>query len=228
VLYGGRLPSDTADLVESAAAAVADRQARLRVSARPGPRGVELDVVTSSLQATGRPVALRTTTVAGGVGRHKWIDRRLIEALEQSVAPEQPLVCDADGRLLEGSRSNVFVVEADGRLVTPPDDGRLLAGVTRAAVVRLAGRLGVEVGFEELSVERLWRAVEVFATGSLGGIQPVGSCDGRPVGAAGPTALLLARALTQAGTDSARPAASRRASALVVCSQVKSSSSRPK
>lgn len=228
VLYGLRLPAQTAGLVEAAAAGEAGRLARLRLSARPGRGVVALALTTSPLPADRPAVALRTITIPGGLGVHKWVDRRLIEAFELSVAPEQPLFCDADGRLLEASRSNLFIVDPDGRLITPPVDGRLLPGVTRAAIMRVAGRVGLELRVEEISADRLSRAIEVFVTGSLGGVEPVTSCDGRPLRPPGACCLLLRGALAQAGTDSARPAASRRASALPVCSQVKSSSSRPK
>jgi para-aminobenzoate synthetase/4-amino-4-deoxychorismate lyase len=233
-LYGLRLAPDAAALVAEAAAGEAGEAARLRLSARAGRGALELEIVTSSLAAERPPVALRTITIPGGLGPHKWVDRRLIDAFEQSVSPEQPVFCDLDGRLLEASRSNVFVVDRDGCLVTPPADGRLLAGVTRGAIMRIAGRLGLAVRAEELTVERLWSASEVFVSGSLGRVESVESLDSRPLRPAGPVALLLSRALSfdppsaQAGTDSARPAASRSASALLVASQVKSSSSRPK
>jgi para-aminobenzoate synthetase/4-amino-4-deoxychorismate lyase len=199
------------------------------VTVRPARRELELTVGTSPLPASRPPVALATVTIPGGLGAHKWADRRLIEAFEADVAPEQPVFCDVDGLLLEASRSNVFVVEGDGTLVTPRVGGRLLPGITRGSILAIAGRLGLDVRVEEVSLERLARAREVFVSGSLGRVEAVESCDGRRlIGRAGPISLMLSRALAQAGTDSTSPAASRSASALLVCSQVKSSSSRPK
>ncbi len=228
-LYGASLPDDTRDLVRAEAAAGGSVGAsRLRVIARPTGNRLELRVRSSGLTPAGRGVALRTVTVAGGLGAHKWVDRRLIEASTRHVAPDQPLFCDLDGLVLETSRSNVFVVEADGSVVTPPVNGRLLPGVTRGRLIRIAGGLGLEMRVEEISLGRLARASEVFVSGSLSGVEAVESCDGRLVGSRGPTSLMLSRGLAQAGTDSASPAASRSASALLVCSHVKSSSSRPK
>ncbi|HWH12990.1 MAG TPA: aminodeoxychorismate synthase component I [Solirubrobacteraceae bacterium] len=226
-LYGLRLPEDAGDRVAEAAAGEPTGPARLRLSARPARGALELSLATYPLAAERPPVALRTMTIPGGLGAHKWIDRRLIEGLERSAAPEQPIFGDVDGRVLESSRANVFVVEG-GRLVTPPVAGRLLPGLTRARVIRLARGIGLDVRVEEISAERLRDAAEVFVTGSIGGVEPVTSLDGRALGPPGGCCLLLADGLAQAGTDSASPAASRRASAFVVCSQVKSSSSRPK
>jgi para-aminobenzoate synthetase/4-amino-4-deoxychorismate lyase len=227
-LYGRRLPGETGALVVEAAAGERGSRARLRVTARPARGGLELTVRSSPLPATRPPVTLRTVTIPGGLGAHKWVDRRLIEAFEADVAPRQPVFCDVDGLVLEASRSNVFVVDGGGTLVTPPVGGRLLPGVTRGSILGIAGRLGLDVRVEEVSVERLARAREVFVSGSIGRVEAVESWDGRLIGPAGPISLMLGRALAQAGTDSASPAASRSASALVVCSQVKSSSSRPK
>ena len=41
----------------------------------------------------------------------------------------------ADGRLTEGSFTNVFVEGADGRLRTPPLDRGLLPGILRARLI---------------------------------------------------------------------------------------------
>jgi len=65
-----------------------------------------------------------------------------------------------------------FCVEPDGRLLTPPADGRILPGVTRDRVLELAPRLGLIVAVEPLTLRDLERAEEVFVTGSLGGLEP--------------------------------------------------------
>ena len=59
-----------------------------------------------------------------------------------------------------------------GTLVTPPTDGRILPGVTRAHVLELAEALGVDTEIRALDVTELADATEVFLTGSLAGIEP--------------------------------------------------------
>ena len=76
------------------------------------------------------------------------------------------LVIDADQRVLEASRANVFLVE-DGQIVTPPADGRILPGVTRRRVLELA-----TVSEEPVTLARLLAADEVFLTGSVRGVEP--------------------------------------------------------
>jgi para-aminobenzoate synthetase/4-amino-4-deoxychorismate lyase len=63
----------------------------------------------------------------GGLGAHKWVDRDLL-------AGHEPLIVDLSGEVLESGSGNVFLVEGD-TLVTPPADGRILPGVTRARLL---------------------------------------------------------------------------------------------
>jgi para-aminobenzoate synthetase/4-amino-4-deoxychorismate lyase len=146
-------------------------------------------------------------TVAGGLGRHKWADRRLLDALAASV-PGEPLLCDLDGVVLESARANVFIVEPGPRVVTPPDDGRILPGVTRGAVLALARDLGYEARAEPIDLERLKRAQEMFVTGALSGIEPAQLAG--VTGVHGETTATLARAWASArapsGADAARDA----------------------
>jgi para-aminobenzoate synthetase/4-amino-4-deoxychorismate lyase len=109
--------------------------------------------------------------VAGGLGDHKWSDRRLLDALVDAAEGE-PLLCDLDGLVLEAARANVFAVEPGPSLVTPRADGRILPGVSRARVIELAHELGLEVREEALPLVALARADELFVTGSVGGVEP--------------------------------------------------------
>jgi para-aminobenzoate synthetase/4-amino-4-deoxychorismate lyase len=70
--------------------------------------------------------------------------------------------------VLESGSGNVFILESD-TLVTPPADGRILPGVTRAELIRTA-----HVLVEPIDLARLDAADEVFVTSSIRGRQPVG------------------------------------------------------
>jgi para-aminobenzoate synthetase / 4-amino-4-deoxychorismate lyase len=143
-----------------AAAATATGTARLRIVADVD--GALAISVSPERPHGDAPILLRPFALPGGLGRHKWRDRSLVEALAAEVPGAVPLLIDTDGLVLEAAYANVWIVEGDA-LLTPPADGRILPGVTRAAT--LAGeRFARE---EPIELERLARADAVFVTSSI-------------------------------------------------------------
>ena len=66
----------------------------------------------------------------------------------------------------------------DGSLATPPTDGRILPGVARARAIEVARTAGIEVSERALTIDELAAADEVFMTGGVRGVEPVGRCAG--------------------------------------------------
>ena len=87
---------------------------------------------------------------------------------------------DTQGRLCEGTGSNVFLV-LDGRLITPTLATGCLAGVTRDLVLEWSGAEEVDVPMSALA-----DAEEVFITSSTRDVQPVHRVDSRSLVAPGP------------------------------------------
>jgi para-aminobenzoate synthetase/4-amino-4-deoxychorismate lyase len=128
--------------------------------------------------APSTPISLHTLQLPGGLGAHKWADRSLLEEAQAGLLDDgMPLVVDTDGAALEASRANLFAVR-NGALFTPPLDGRILPGVTRARVLEIAAAVGLETHEDPLSGDDLHGASEVFLTGSVRGIERVRSLDG--------------------------------------------------
>jgi para-aminobenzoate synthetase / 4-amino-4-deoxychorismate lyase len=177
-LFGLPVPSEAADLVFDAARDTELGRLRLDVSPQDGP-GVRVADVDEALvfPSFERAVELVAVAVPGGIGAHKWADRRLLEQAEHEAGDGVPLVVDADGKLLEGSRGSLFLVSGEA-LFTPPDDGRLLPGITRARVIEIARTDGIDVREEELAFERLLEADEAFLTGAVRGVEPVRAARG--------------------------------------------------
>jgi para-aminobenzoate synthetase/4-amino-4-deoxychorismate lyase len=160
-LYGLALPHRLAITVRERAAALSGLH-RLRLDAIPDGGGLRFAVEATTLDPDRpRRYALTPVTVAGGQGPHKWRDRRALHA-----DPGVPLLVDGDGALLEAAWANVWLL--DGRhLSTPPADGRLLAGVTRARLLELAPSLGLETTERRISLKEARAAPAVVLTSSL-------------------------------------------------------------
>jgi branched-chain amino acid aminotransferase len=62
----------------------------------------------------------------------------------------EAIIVDARGSVLEGTTSNVFLVK-DGELVTPPENAGILAGITRAYVLRAAADVGVKTALRDVA-----------------------------------------------------------------------------
>jgi para-aminobenzoate synthetase / 4-amino-4-deoxychorismate lyase len=197
-LFGVTLPGHAAELVAEEAHGL--ELGRVRLSFAVAPDG------QPRLEALARPVDqaivlpddaldLRSTAVAGWNGAHKWADRRLLDRLDADAAPAGALLVDGDGRVLETTRANVFALGRDGVLRTPPADGAILPGVTRAQAIAIAEEAGIAVREEALRLDALRTAREVFATGSIRGVEPVRSLDGVPIGEGGDLTSAIADAL---------------------------------
>ena len=101
---------------------------------------------------------------------------------------------DVAGHFIEGTRSNIFAV-VDGLLVTPPADGRLLAGVTRQALLDAAREAGVPVAEAPLLAAGPWS--ELYLSSTLKELVPVVALDGRAAPGAGPVGQAVARAFRE-------------------------------
>jgi para-aminobenzoate synthetase/4-amino-4-deoxychorismate lyase len=208
-LYGADLPGDLAERV-AAEAARARTACRLRVTALPTGRAgdtLAVAVEAAPLPRRGLPVRLAPFALAGGLGAHKWRDRRLLDALSR-IASERaettPLLVEADAEatVLEAAWGNVFALEGE-LLLTPPADGRILPGVTRAALLGAAPAAGLTPVETPLTLKRLAAADAVLLSSALAGVVPAllpgQAADLRRQRPALRAAAALTRALTRRG-----------------------------
>jgi para-aminobenzoate synthetase/4-amino-4-deoxychorismate lyase len=209
-LFGKGLPPALHDSL--AATLTQNPTGRLRITVQPvgGPLRALVEVVP--VDRPPAQVSLRPAVVEGGLGAHKWRDRRLLADLSASMAlepGEQLLIEDANGDVLETDRANVFAV-IGGMLHTPPADGRLLPGVARAAVLRAARLAGLSISVTSISRAQLLAASEVFVTNAVHGARPVRSLAGSSAAwPAGPVASMMAAALTRQPPSRPGPSSAR-------------------
>lgn len=179
----------------------------------PPPTGRPTLVVTAHALAP-TPERDRDGTIAVTVGWGREVaEVKAVSYLASSLArreavragADEALLTDGHGHVVEGATSNVFVVRGD-RLHTPPTDGGLLAGVTRATVLELAPTVGLTVEEAPLPLDGLLTADEAFLTASTREVVPLVRVDGHAIGTGRPgpvTSRLLAayRALVRRERD---------------------------
>ncbi len=115
----------------------------------------------------------------------------LRRAATDEFAADEAILRDAQGHVLEGATSNLFLVD-EGRLQTPTSDLPLLPGVTRRIVLELAREEDVPVEEGRYDVNAVRDADEVFLTNTTWEIRPVTTVDGLDV-PVGPLTQLLRR-----------------------------------
>jgi len=111
---------------------------------------------------------------------------RLDQVLASAELPSdvrEGLMFDDAGQLIEGTRSNVFLVQS-GELMTPSLEAAGVAGVMRAELLKLAAGLGIPTHARALDETALLTADEVLVCNSVLGIWPVTSLLAGSTGAA--------------------------------------------
>ena len=93
---------------------------------------------------------------------------------------DDAIMLDTRGFLAETNATHVFVVTAGkvetSRLVACPE------GITRQTVLDLCVELGIPHEARDLSMTEVYRADEVFCTGTMGELAAVAMVDGRTIG----------------------------------------------
>ena len=114
-----------------------------------------------------------------------------------AAGADDALMLDLRGFVTETNATHVFLVQG-GRLQT----SRPIAcpeGITRATVLDLGRSLGIAASEEDLSLTDVYRADEMFCTGTMGELATVAAVDGRTIGAGeqGPVTARLGEAFAE-------------------------------
>ncbi len=109
----------------------------------------------------------------------------ILAKIEANVAgADDAIMLDHRGFVAETNATNVFCVT--GGILGTPTAAACPEGITREAVLELAADAGIECAIGDYSMTQLYNADEVFVTGTMGGIAPVTSIDGRMIGTGSP------------------------------------------
>ncbi|MFG0276283.1 MAG: aminotransferase class IV [Phycisphaerales bacterium] len=97
-----------------------------------------------------------------------------------SAGADDALMLDTRGCLAETNATHIFIV--DSGVVHTSTTVACPEGITRAAVLELCARNGIESRERDITPDELAAADEMFCTGTMGELAPVTELDGRPVG----------------------------------------------
>jgi branched-chain amino acid aminotransferase len=144
---------------------------------RPGPDAYDkgVSVITYRTQRTA------DATEASGAKVGNYLVAVLAMRQAKPAGANEALVVNAEGRVVEGSTSNVFF-RRGSELVTPPVSAGILLGITRELVLEAAERLAIPVRNECPTITELTQSEEVFITSSVREMLAVVSVDGVQVG----------------------------------------------
>lgn len=193
------------DEIATLAAACGLATFSLRVTVFRDGRAVRRLLVAAPMPAdAGHPVALGVAAdrFNGARALAQW---KTLNYLAPRLAHQEGLArgCDevlftlADGTVLEGTRSSIFLVDGE-TLVTPPLTLPILPSVTRAVIVAEARRLGRAVREERFTITDLLAAPEAFISASVRGVRPVRAIEGQALPVVGGEATEAVRALYRA------------------------------
>jgi branched-chain amino acid aminotransferase len=180
------LPEHSAELLERELQTAADGisgEAVVRVTLTHGGRRI-VRANTLQMPLEAYRCATREWTPSGWLnGSVKHTSRAASVLAVEAAGVDEVIWNDPQGHMLEGTRSNVFAVVGD-TFCTPPLDGRLLAGVTRGALLAAARSSGVPVS--ECALHKMQPFEELYLSSTLKELSPISELDGRPAPGSGP------------------------------------------
>ena len=108
----------------------------------------------------------------------------------------EAIFVDASGYITEGSSTNVWIVDKDGKLKTRTTEDNILRGITRMRLTEIAANLQMPIVEESFTVEEAQAAQEMFITSATTCTTPIVELDGKKIGdgTPGPAAKRLMEA----------------------------------
>lgn len=120
-----------------------------------------------------------------------YLDNLLARREARRSRAQDAILLNSAGFVAEGSGANLFAIR--GReLATPPVEDGALPGITREAVMELAGEAGLTAIEKSLSIDEVATADEVFLTNAVAGVLPAVRLNEASIGRGTPGPLTRA------------------------------------
>ena len=130
--------------------------------------------------------ALIPTAKAGG----QYLNSVLAKIEADKAGYEEAILLDSRGYVCEGTGENLFLVK-DGKVFTPGFANDILEGINRAAAIEILRDQGYDVVERDIARGELYRADEIFMTGTAAELTPIREVDDLPVGDGKPGEITL-------------------------------------
>jgi 4-amino-4-deoxychorismate lyase len=140
----------------------------------PGPAALSVGICATRLGAS---------AALGGLKHLGRLEQVLAAAEVAAAGWDEGLMLDASDEVVAATRHNLFYLRG-GRVLTPPLDGRGVAGVMRGLVLELLPTLGLAGGEGRLRYDELHDVDELFLCNAVAGVRPVKQVAGRDYGRA--------------------------------------------
>ncbi len=110
-----------------------------------------------------------------------YLNNVLARVEAQKMGAEDAIMVNPWGQLTESTTSNLFFVKEE-RIFTPEKECGILSGITREKIIQLAHENGMTLEEGKWPGEELFKAEEIFLSGTVKKVMPVSKLDNRPVG----------------------------------------------
>jgi D-alanine transaminase len=126
-------------------------------------------------------------------------DIKTVALLPQVLAKQQAAgkgafeawMIDPDGTVTEGSSSNAWIVNRDGKLLTRHASNSILKGITRTSILRLCQEEGVQFEERPFTLPEAYEAREAFMSSATSFVIPITQIDDRVIGNGQPGSIAL-------------------------------------
>ena len=128
-------------------------------------------------------------TVDPTIKNYQWGDLTAASFEAKDRGARTAILMDADNCVAEGPGFNVVIVK-DGKIASPSRNA--LPGITRKTVFELADAMGIEATLRDVTSHELYDADELMAVTTAGGVTPINTLDGEPLGDGTPGPVTVA------------------------------------
>ncbi|MDO8672099.1 MAG: aminotransferase class IV [Dehalococcoidia bacterium] len=114
-----------------------------------------------------------------------YLDNIVARLEAAATGADEAIMLNTAGLVASGTSSNLFLVR-DARLLTPSINTGVLAGITRAAIIEIAGKMGIAVCEQAIDPADLVSVGECFFTNTVIGVMPLVILDSMVIGTGKP------------------------------------------